>query len=86
MYGCTKKFPKEEIFGLTSQLRIASVSVTSNIAEGFSRRGKKRKDAVLFRLARSGVAACGQTNDDLAKSPTGSTTEQTSKYSADLLR
>jgi four helix bundle protein len=37
VYACTKKFPKEEIFGLTNQVRRASVSVTSNLAEGFSR-------------------------------------------------
>ena len=43
VYECTKKFPKEEMFRLTSQLRRASVSVTSNIAEGFSRHTRKEK-------------------------------------------
>lgn len=37
VYGLTKKFPQEEVFGLVMQLRRAMVSVTSNIAEGFSR-------------------------------------------------
>lgn len=43
IYDLTKAFPQEEIFGLTNQLRRASVSVTSNIAEGFSRTSYKEK-------------------------------------------
>lgn len=43
IYKITKKFPKQEIFGLVSQICRASVSVTSNIAEGFSRRSYKEK-------------------------------------------
>jgi four helix bundle protein len=39
----TKEFPKEETVGLISQMRRAAVSVTSNIAEGFSRQGFKEK-------------------------------------------
>jgi len=37
-YRLTAEFPKSEIYGLTSQLRRAAVSVTLNIAEGFKRR------------------------------------------------
>lgn len=34
LYSATKEFPKDETFGLTSQLRRCSVSIPSNIAEG----------------------------------------------------
>jgi four helix bundle protein len=37
VYAVTSNFPKEEIYGLTSQLRRSSVSIPSNIAEGFRR-------------------------------------------------
>lgn len=39
VYRATKLFPREEIYGLTSQLRRASVSIGANIAEGSCRRG-----------------------------------------------
>jgi len=41
LYRLTAGFPTSEIYGLTSQLRRASVSVASNIAEGWGRRSRK---------------------------------------------
>ena len=38
IYNLSKKFPKEELYGLISQMRRAAVSVASNIVEGFKRR------------------------------------------------
>jgi len=43
IYKITKKFPKEEIYSLVSQMCRSSVSVTSNVAEGFGRQGYKEK-------------------------------------------
>jgi four helix bundle protein len=43
IYIITKRFPREEMFGLIMQMRRCSVSITSNIAEGFSRRSYKEK-------------------------------------------
>ncbi|MGG1924302.1 four helix bundle protein [Chryseobacterium cucumeris] len=40
IYRTTEAFPKDEIYGLTSQIRRAAVSIPSNIAEGNSRRSK----------------------------------------------
>jgi four helix bundle protein len=43
IYIFTKKFPKVEMYGLTSQLRRSVVSIPANIAEGFKKKGKADK-------------------------------------------
>lgn len=47
-YQFTKAFSKDETFGLVSQMRRCAVSITSNVAEGFSRQSYKEKNSVLF--------------------------------------
>ena len=44
IYSLSKSFPKDELYGLTNQMRRASVSISSNIAEGFSMNSKKSKN------------------------------------------
>ena len=43
LYKATRDFPKEEIYGLTNQLRRAVVSIVSNIVEGFSKKSRREK-------------------------------------------
>ena len=55
IYKITKNFPKDEIYGLTSQLRRATVSIPANIAEGASRQHKKDYLNFLY-VARGSLA------------------------------
>lgn len=43
IYDKTRTFPKEETFGITIQMRRCVISITSNVAEGFSRQSYKEK-------------------------------------------
>ena len=54
IYRFTKLFPKEELYGLTSQARRASVSIPANIAEGFKKKTKPDK-ARYFNIAQGSL-------------------------------
>lgn len=43
IYKITETFPRKEVFGLSSQMQRAAVSITINLAEGFSRKGFREK-------------------------------------------
>ena len=60
IYNLTKKFPKEENYGLTSQITRATVSIGSNIAEGFDR--YSRKDFLRFLIIARGSISEIQNN------------------------
>lgn len=53
-YKYTNKFPNKETYSLVDQMRRAAVSITSNIAEGFGRRGVKEKVQFLYLSLGSG--------------------------------
>jgi four helix bundle protein len=54
IYLITKGFPKEELYGLVSQMRRCAVSIPSNIAEGYGRQYKK-ETLHFFHIARGSV-------------------------------
>lgn len=55
VYKITEKFPKEEIYGLTSQIRRSSLSIAANIAEGCGRDGEA--ELARFLLIAAGSAS-----------------------------
>src|ERR1700744_4906714 len=65
VYTLTETFPKSEIYGLTSQMRRAAVSIASNIAEGAGR--STRKDFRLFVVTARGSNFELQTQLEIAK-------------------
>ena len=74
IYRLTKQFPRDERFGLTSQMRRAAVSVGSNIAEGCGRGGDK--ELVFFLHNAMGSASELEFQLTLAKSLQFATAEQ----------
>lgn len=54
IYSLTKKFPPDERFAITDQMRRAAISITSNIAEGFSRNSSKDK-AHFYAMAKGSL-------------------------------
>ena len=56
-YKISKTFPREEIYGLTSQFRRAAVSIAANIAEGFKKRGQQDK-ARFLNIAHGSLEEC----------------------------
>ena len=57
IYRFTEPFPKHELFGLTSQLRRAAVSVQANFAEGFKKRSRADKIRI-YNIAQGSLEEC----------------------------
>ena len=57
VYHCSASFPKHELFGLTSQLRRAAVSIPANIAEGY-RKESDLDNARFLNIAQGSLEEC----------------------------
>ena len=57
IYSLTSRFPREELFGITSQIRRAAISIAANIAEGYTKRGSRDK-ARFFNTAQGSLSEC----------------------------
>lgn len=55
IYSLTKQFPRDEVFGLTNQIRRAVISIPSNIAEGFNR-GSDKEFIYFLKVAKGSAA------------------------------
>ena len=87
IYRLTASYPKSELFGLVSQMRRASVSIASNIAEGY---GRRTRGEYLQSLGHARGSKCElQTQIFIAKSLgfcAGSSYERTEHLCADVSR
>ena len=63
IYRMTKKFPKEEIYGMTSQMRRSAISIPSNIAEGYM---KGTKEYIKF--LKIALGSCAELETQLSLS------------------
>ena len=66
VYDITRQYPKDEVFGLVSQMRRSSVSIASNIAEGAARNG--RKEFLQFLYIALGSASELDTHIEISRS------------------
>jgi four helix bundle protein len=57
IYKISKHFPKDELYGLTSQIRRAALSIPTNIVEGYARKGDKE----LARFANIAIGSLAET-------------------------
>ena len=65
VYGVTRRFPKDELFRLTTQMRRSAISIPSNIADGAARQGDK--EFVQFLYVAAGSASELDTQLEIAK-------------------
>jgi four helix bundle protein len=65
VYSVTRSFPKEEVFGLTAQMRRCAISISSNIAEGAARQSSK--EFIQFLAVAAGSASELDTQLEIAK-------------------
>jgi four helix bundle protein len=56
-YNLSQGFPREEVYGLTSQLRRAAISIPANIAEGFKKKGRQ-DNARFMNIAHGSLEEC----------------------------